>query len=77
MCSLGDLECRPRLETATHSLPASPKELFHYPGEKQAKVIGRAAAEPPVEGARVRGLLVAKTFNYLVLTPDELERAFG
>jgi cleavage and polyadenylation specificity factor subunit 3 len=51
------------------------QETFHYPGEKMAKVIGIAAQQAPEEGARVSGLLVAKTFNYLILSPDEIHSA--
>jgi cleavage and polyadenylation specificity factor subunit 3 len=36
---------------------------------KNTKVIGRVQ---PTEGTRVKGLLVAKSFNYLVIPPEEL-----
>eukprot|EP00043_Microstomoeca_roanoka_P009598 m.91345 g.91345 ORF g.91345 m.91345 type:complete len:784 (+) comp14632_c0_seq2:23-2374(+) len=46
--------------------------LLHYRGEKLAKVIGSLATDGPVQSRKVSGILVAKAFNYMIVSPSEL-----
>jgi cleavage and polyadenylation specificity factor subunit 3 len=48
-------------------------ELF-FRGEKMAKVVGRLAEAPPVDGEKVSGILVKRNFNYHLMHPDDLQK---
>ena len=40
----------------------------------KAKVIGEAASEPPRDGQRISGLLFKRSFNYFIVSPEELAK---
>jgi len=48
------------------------KEYFSFRGEKMAKVIGRAAQQPPCAESKLSGFLFRRSFNYFIVAPDEL-----
>lgn len=45
---------------------------LHFRGEKMAKVVGSLAAQKPVDGQQVSGILVKRNFNYHIISPNDL-----
>lgn len=45
---------------------------FKFRGDKMAKVIGKVASEPPRKGQKISGLLFKRSFNYFIVSPEEL-----
>ncbi|EDQ87907.1 uncharacterized protein MONBRDRAFT_26966 [Monosiga brevicollis MX1] len=68
---LKDFEQRDRL-ISVYNPKNTEKQLFHYRGEKNAKVLGKLAREFAAGSRRISGVLVSKAFDYKIMHPDEL-----
>ena len=63
-------------DTTTNIRIHTPKNIqevvLNFHGEKVAKVMGRLAETPPVEGHELFGVIVKRNFTYHILHPDDL-----